>query len=119
MLQDDGDIIRGLGFVALYAAYLEEHIDNLLQMLDPVWPYDQKKKRSISEKIKHARKVVKRLDGQKFSDLVKDLGTCIGLFEDRNEIIHGRIYGVTFNRPDSLRSGRSNIPDREVTSEEL
>ena len=35
-LEDDGDPIRGLGFVALNAAYLEEQIDNLLFMLQPV-----------------------------------------------------------------------------------
>ncbi len=29
-LQNDGDVVRGLGFVALYAAYLEEQVDNLL-----------------------------------------------------------------------------------------
>jgi hypothetical protein len=30
----DGDIIRGLGFVTLYSAYLEEQIEDLLKMLD-------------------------------------------------------------------------------------
>jgi len=35
LLQNDNDIVRGLGFVALYAAYLEEQIDNVLLMLNP------------------------------------------------------------------------------------
>ena len=36
MLEADGDIVRGLGFVALYAAYLEEQIENLRLMLATV-----------------------------------------------------------------------------------
>ncbi len=39
-IENDGDIVRGLGFVTLYAAYLEEQIDNLLFMLDPVEKYE-------------------------------------------------------------------------------
>jgi hypothetical protein len=45
VIQNDGDIVRGLGFVTLYAAYLEEQIDNLLIMLDPVEKYHADKQR--------------------------------------------------------------------------
>ena len=48
----------------------------------------------------------------------KDLRTCLELFEDRNQLIHGRIY-ANFDRPETLKSGRCNIPDREIQSEEL
>jgi hypothetical protein len=33
MIADDGDIIRGLGYVALYSAYLEEAIDQVVEAL--------------------------------------------------------------------------------------
>ena len=57
MLQDDGDIVRGLGFVALYAAYLEEQIENLLIMLAPLEACDEEKQRwPVTRKIKHAIK---------------------------------------------------------------
>jgi hypothetical protein len=119
MLQNDGDIVRGLGFVALYAAYLEEQIDNLLMMLAPIEAYDKKKQRwHISKKIKHVIRVLGRLDAEEIPDLATDLRTCINLFEDRNKLIHGRIYG-NFDRPDTLKSGRLNTPEREVTPEEL
>jgi hypothetical protein len=119
MLKDDGDIVRGLGFVALYAAYLEEQIENLLIMLAPVEAYDEEKQRwPISRKIKHAIKVLGRLDVAEFPDFATDLRTCLDLFEDRNELIHGRIY-ANFDRPDTLKSGRPNTPDREVKSDEL
>jgi len=102
----------------LYAAYLEEQIDNLLIMLDPIETYDEKKQRwPVSKKIKHVIKILGKLDTKEFPDLVADLRTCKDLFEDRNQVIHGRIYG-NFDRPDTLKSGRLNMPDREVDSEE-
>lgn len=119
MLKDDGDIVRGLGFVALYAAYLEEQIDNLLIVLTQVETYDEKVQRwPISRKIRHAVKLIERLDTAEFPDFATDLQTCLELFEDRNQLIHGRIY-ANFDRPDTLKSGRPNNPDREVQSEEL
>ena len=119
MIQNDGDIIRGLGFVALYAAYLEEQIDNLLIMLNLIEAYDDEKQHwPVSKKIRHAIKLLEKLDTEEFPDLLADLRTCKDLFEDRNQVIHGRIYG-NFDRPDTLKSGRPNIPDREVDSEEL
>ena len=119
MIQDDGDIVRGLGFVALYAAYLEEQVENLLIMFAPIEPFDEAKQRwPVSKKIKHVIKMLKRLDTREFPGLSTDLRTCLDLFEDRNELIHGRIYG-NFDRPDTLKSGRPNVPDREVESAEL
>lgn len=119
LIEDDGDIVRGLGFVALYAAYLEEQVENLLVMLAIVDPYDETKQRwPVSKKIKHVIKVIDRLDTEEFPALATDLRTCLELFEGRNMLIHGRIYG-NFDRPDTLKSGRSNVPDREVESAEL
>ena len=119
MLNDDGDIVRGLGFGALYAAYLEEQVDNLLEALDRVESYDSVKQRwPISRKIKHAIDVIGKLDISEFPDYTKDLQTCLELFEDRNQLIHGRIY-ANFDRSETLKSGLRNNPDREIQSEEL
>jgi hypothetical protein len=120
MLQDDGDIIRGLGLVTLYSAYLEEQIDNLCAMIGSIEEFGEDKLRwPISRKIKHAKKLLSKLDGTEINNLITDLDTCSALFEDRNELVHGRIYGGTFDRPDTLKSGRPNIPDRDVDSAEL
>jgi hypothetical protein len=119
MIENDGDIIRGLGFVTLYSAYLEEQIDNLLEMLNTIEAYDSKKQRwKISIKIKHAKEIIDRLDGDGISEFGADLITSLELFEERNEVVHGRIYGG-FDRPDTLKSGRSNVPDRNIFPEEL
>lgn len=119
MLEDDDDIVHGLGFVALYSAYLEEQIDNLLLLLNPVEEYREDKQRlPISKKIKYVKGILKSLEFDSRDDLLTNLTTCKELFENRNEFVHGRIYG-NFDRPDILKSGRSNTPDRDVSSCEL
>ena len=58
MLQNDGDIVRGLGFVALYSAYLEEQIDNLLFKLSEVEEFtDEEQRWPVSRKIKKAKAI--------------------------------------------------------------
>lgn len=119
MLQNDGDIVRGLGFVALYSAYLEEQIDNLLFMLSAVEAFTEEEQRwPVSRKIKKAKTVAGKFDFEGRDDLVTILDLAKDAFEERNKIVHGRIYGK-FDRPDTLKSGRPNTPDREIEAAEL
>lgn len=37
-LVDDGDVVRGVGYVTIYAAYLEEEIEEYLRFLAPIEP---------------------------------------------------------------------------------
>ncbi len=61
MIPDDGDIIRGLGFVTLYSALAEESVDNLLRCIKNIEPFDEQKQRlPISQKLIHAAKIVTR-----------------------------------------------------------
>lgn len=118
-LQNDGDVIHGLGFVALYAAYLEEQINNLLFMLQPVELFPEIEQRwSTSRKIEKAKRLVAGLVFEYRDALLADLDASKQLLEWRNEIIHGRIY-ANFDRPDTLKSGRPNLPDRLVEPDEL
>lgn len=113
------DIIKGLGFVALYAAYLEEQIDALLFMLKPLEPFPKAEQRwPISKKINKASRLVGPLVFDAQAGLMADLCRVRDLFESRNEVIHGRIY-ANFDRPDILKSGRANVPDRRVDAAEL
>lgn len=119
MLQNDNDIVRGLGFVALYSAYVEEQIDNLLFMLDPVEKFTEEEQRwPISRKIKKAQSVAGKLEFEGRGDLLKILDAAKDAFEERNRVIHGRIY-ANFDRPDTLKSGRPNVPDTVVEPKEL
>lgn len=115
-MEDDGNIVRGLGFVTLNASYLEEQIEALLELLKIFKEYNGGWQ--ISRKIKHAIDTLTEFDENRFSDLISDLGTCLQIFEDRNSLVHGRIY-AGINRPDTLKSSRPNMPDREVESAEL
>lgn len=116
MLNDDGDIVKALGYVSLYGSYLEEQIEDLVKLLEPIKKY--KKGFQISDKIIHARKAIRLLSAEDFQDLLNDLCTCLEIFQDRNELLHGRIY-AGLNRPDTLKSNEPDVFDRPVTSFEL
>jgi len=47
MLPDDKDIIRGLGFVTLYSAWVEEAVDDLLRQMAQLEPFDEKSKAGL------------------------------------------------------------------------
>lgn len=118
-IQNDGDIVRGLGFVALYAGYLEEQIDNLLFMLQPIEPFPEEAQRwQISRKLDQAKKLISQLSFGYRDALLNDLNASKRLFNWRNEVIHGRIYGA-FDRADTLRSGRLHVPERAIDAAEL
>jgi hypothetical protein len=115
-MNDDGDIVKAIGYMTLYGAYLEEQIESLVELLTPIIPYTGGW--PISSKIKHAIACLKVLNGNEVSSLVTDLGTCVKIFNDRNELVHGRIY-AGIGRPDTLTSSKASVPDRIVTSKEI
>ncbi|MBE0449072.1 MAG: hypothetical protein IBX64_13450 [Actinobacteria bacterium] len=118
-LTDDGDMVRGLGFVTMYAAWLEEDVDDLLRLMDPVELFDEKKQRwQISHKLKHAAKLVRLLKSDELDGLPEALEGAIELFERRNEFVHGRVY-AGHDRIDYIRGGRPNAPTKPITSSEL
>lgn len=118
-IKDDGDIVRGLGFVALYAAYLEEQIDCLLFLLSPIKNFSEKEQKlPTSSKVKLAIQRVSELEFAYRADMLSDLGISAELLKMRNEVIHGRIYS-SHDRPENLKSGRPQIPDRPIESAEL
>jgi hypothetical protein len=119
MLENDGDIVRGLGFVTMYASWLEDDVDEILHLLDPVVPFTQQVQRwPISRKLEQAATAVEGLHSDELVELPRALRDAIALFARRNEMVHGRIY-AGFDRTDYVKSGRANNPEREVTSAEL
>lgn len=119
MIENDDDIIRGLGFVTLYSAYCEEQIDNLLFMLNVIEEFTEREQRwPISGKIKKAKSIIKNFAFEGREELVANIDAAKTAFEARNELVHGRIYGG-FDRIDTLKSGRPNTPDRVVEAGEL
>ena len=119
MLSDDGDIVRGLGFVSMYSAWVEEDVDDILRAMAPVESFEEEKQRwQISKKLRHAAKLVERLGSSEVSQLPEALRQGISLFEERNMVVHGRIY-AGHSKAVFLQSGRASVPTREITSAEL
>ena len=122
-LKDDGDTVRGLGFVTLYAAYMEEAVDECAQVLlahDP-GPPERFERQPISERAKYVGERLKayaplpeELDG-----LPNVLNLVADAWGRRNEVIHGRIYGGLQGEADELRPGRKDGAARPISSVEL
>ena len=105
-IPDDGDIVRGLGFVALYTAYLEEQVDNLLFLLQPIEGFPEAEQRwQTSRKIEKAKRLAAAVQFRDQAALITDLDACKRLLDWRNELIHGRIYASS-DRPDTLTTPR-------------
>ena len=119
MLQPDQDVIRGLGFVTLHSAYLEEEIENLRSALGSIEAVGEREhKWPISKKIERVREIVENFDFEGRGELLANLDEAKATFESRNEVVHGRIY-AGFDRGQTLRAGRPNIPDRPIEPGEL
>lgn len=118
-MKRDNDIIRALGFVALNSAYVEESVDEVMERLSLVNERTEKERKfPTSQKIKWCIKTLDSFNNENLNDLVDLLNEAKDSLEQRNEVIHGRIYAGN-DRSENLKSGRSGIPDREVTTDEL
>ena len=119
MLRDDGDIVRALGFLTMNSAWVEEDVDELLRVLEPLQSFDAKIQRwPISRKLIHAKVLVSRLPESGIEDLAEDLEQGLDLFDRRNQIVHGRIY-EGFDKVIYIQSGRADIPTQRISSAEL
>ena len=121
-LIDDGDLIRGLGFVALYAAYLEEAVDECISVVAARDSQADHKlyRRTTREKIEYLKRQLQRLaplstELARFPDSLEKIGD---LLERRNLIIHGRVYAVP-GVGDVRISGRPGVPETPATSAEI
>lgn len=122
MLNNDADIVKGLGYLTLYAAYVEEAVDNCMQIL---WEYDcappiKLHTKPISQKIDYiqSRIILKSLTHE-LSNFPVLLDHLSELFEKRNELIHGRVYGPLQGDKDTLRPGRSTGSVQTISSAEI
>lgn len=120
--QDDGDLIKGLGFICLYAAYLEEAIDDVFKAVIALdGEVDPKMDRwQISRKLKHINQSMKAWDDlteelSRFMNCIEPIGD---LLERRNIIIHGRIYADP-KTGDVLKPARFGFPEIPAKSSDM
>jgi hypothetical protein len=122
-ITDDGDIVRGLGFVTLYAAYMEEALEECAGILKEKnsFPPREVSKGPISKLIADLESSTSRHqplppDLSYFPGLLVHIRTLV---ERRNEVIHGRIYAGLGGREAELRPSRPNRQIRQIDSHEL
>jgi hypothetical protein len=119
LIANDGDIIRGLGFITMHAAHLEGRVEDLLFLLSNIECYTEKEQRlPISAKIKKAKKTLSKLGHPLMQEIVDNLESCREHFEWRNELVHGRIFSPEYHK-ENLQSSRPNVPDRAASAEEI
>jgi hypothetical protein len=122
-ITDDGDIVRGLGFVTLYAAYMEEALEECAGILKEKnsFPPREVSKGPISKLIDDLESSTTQhqplpTDLSNFPNLLVHIRSLI---ERRNEMIHGRIYAALGGREAELRPSRPNRRVRQIDSREL
>lgn len=116
-MKRENDIIKALGFVALYAAYVEESVDIVMERLAEI----SDKERMwypTSRKIDWCISELKLLNSNELDQLIALLEETKRVLLNRNEIIHGGIYAGN-DRSDNLVSGRPGVADRPITANEL
>ena len=92
----EGDIIRPLGLVTLYSGYAELEIDSLLESLLGFGKLDDQVLRwPVGRKLVKAREIIDSLCSEKLNELRQKLDEAIALFDRRNALVHGAIFGGT------------------------
>lgn len=122
MLRDDGDLIKGLGYVALYAAYLEEAVDECLEVLfsQEQTQYSGYQRQTTAQKIRHIRDKISTYTSlpDALTSFPEILTETLYLLEQRNLMIHGRVYAIR-GSGDIRRPGRRDVSEQPATSAEL
>ena len=111
----EGDLIRPLGLVTLYAAYAEYEIDELILVLPSKQKFDEIKQQwPVGKKLAYAQKLVNRLKTESLSGLNVSLKEAGELFKRRNTLVHGCIFAGG-----RLVSNRRSTPVQWITPDEL
>ena len=111
----EGDLVRPLGFVALYSAHAEGELDELIAVLPAVEPYDNSKREWMGgRKLSYALRLVGELQCPSLVDLQPVLKDAKGLFAQRNQLVHGRLFAGG-----RLVSSRIGKPDQCISGDEV
>jgi hypothetical protein len=111
----EGDIVRPLGLVTLYFGYAETEIDELLESLSVLDPFEESmRQRSVGRKLSHAQNLLDRVRSDELADLKQILHEAAVLFDRRNSLVHNAIYTGT-----QTVSSRTSGLEQRVTPEAL
>lgn len=122
-MNDDGDIIRACGFMAIYFGNLEEELNDLFDLTLQSCPSLKSKAHlGFREKAKHVRKQLTQRFTEHWPSPYEKvrircvLDECMELAKQRNEILHSSIYGGG-NDQAILKSRKDG--ERIITSAEV
>lgn len=111
----EGDLIRPLGLMTLYAAYAEGEIDELLSALLPAKLFDaQKLEWPLGRKLSYSLKLVRQLKSDQLAGLTSILKEAQTLFSKRNTLVHSQIFAGG-----RVVSNRLAMTIQKVTPEEI
>ena len=120
-LHDDGDAIKGIGYIAIYAANLESDIDECLRLLPTGVALGVALRWQTSRKIRFIRDwslTLNPMPGE-LAYLPNHLDHVGDLMEERNQVIHGRLLANLETGELVRESGRQGVPNIQVTSGDM
>ena len=111
----DGDLVRPLGFVTLYAAYAEQEICELVRLLCDMDDLPEKWfRKSVGWKLKTVVGKLDRVQAGAIPDLIVAVSDARHLFNQRNDLIHGLLFSGG-----RLVSLDPDVPDQRVTPDQV
>src|SRR2546428_38947 len=103
----------------LCAAYAEEQVDHILELLHRIEPFDDKTRNApIEQRLARASAIVQRLASDELFELERTLAAGAALFGRRDEIVHGRLY-PGLERSDALQAAKPKVTQRPAAAQEL
>ena len=92
--KDDGDPFRAMGYVCVYAAYVEENVGECFQLLRNHDPQLRGDPWNVSGQLDSCLRAVTALPRHaEWPELTALLRTTKGLIRERNLAIHSPLYG--------------------------
>jgi hypothetical protein len=116
--KDDNDEFRAMGYVCVYAAYVEEHIEECFQTLRHSDPTRPRGLWRAGDKLKSCVRGIKALPAlAELRQMLPLFRATEGLLKDRNTAVHSPLYA----RPGggNIRRGRPGNEERFVTAAQI
>ncbi|MBL8252074.1 MAG: hypothetical protein JNJ76_00545 [Candidatus Competibacter sp.] len=111
----EGDLIRPLGLMVLYAAYAEGELDDLIESISTKEPYgDERRAWNVGKKLTLAQRLARAFTENDLSAVAKTVKAGAALFDKRNMLVHGRLF-----QGGKLLSNRRATPVQYISAEEI
>ena len=117
-MDQDEDLIRGVGYMVIQASHLEREIEELCRWLH--WAFPRPKNHEairVSDKIKWCKQKIKEANDHTLESLDQALDKAMNLLEKRNKLVHGQIYFAS-SVPEKIISTKKGVHERVLLASE-